>query len=165
MCYLEWTGDKVTSRGVRAMKRRLRGFDAGKLRNARLAVGLSGGEVARRSKVGASTYSQWELGRADPGIAALARCVAVLGIKISDVVVVDEADEHLGDLRVARGLTQGDLAALVSVSPQHVGALERGHVSLSTDLAEKLAAVLDYDAQRVRAAFERVRNRPPDVLP
>ena len=147
------------------MKRRLRGFDPARLRGARVRAELSGAEVARRSGVGTSTYSQWELGKADPGVAALARCVDVLGITIGDVVKVDQSDEHLGDLRVSRGLTQGDLAGLVGVSPQHIGALERGHASMSAVLTQKIAGALGYDRSRVERAFERVRTRPPGVVP
>jgi DNA-binding XRE family transcriptional regulator len=68
-------------------------------------------------------------------------------------------------LRVARGLTQGDLAGKVEVSPQHIGALERGHVKLSDAMARKIASALGFEVSRVVASFERVRNRPSDVLP
>ena len=147
------------------MKRRLRGFDPSRLRDARARAGLSGAEVARRGGIGASTYSQWEQGKADPGIAALARCLAVLQVRVTDVVIVDPSDEHLGDLRVARGLTQGDLAGKVEVSPQHIGALERGHVKLSDAMARKIASALGVEVSRVVASCDRVRNRPSDVLP
>ncbi|MFC8181545.1 helix-turn-helix domain-containing protein [Rhodococcus sp. NPDC057297] len=165
MCYLEYAGGTVVVRGVLPMKRRLRGFEPGRLRSARTAAGLSGAEVARRCGIGASTYSQWELGAADPSIDALARCTKVLGIEISDVVVVEREKEHLGDLRVMRGLTQGELAKRVGVSPQHIGALERGHVALSDGLAKRLAGELATEPGRVVEAWVRVRNRAADVLP
>lgn len=147
------------------MKRRLRGFEPLRLRAARTAAGLSGAEVARRCGIGASTYSQWELGAADPSISALARCTKVLNINISDVVIVERGMEHLGDLRVMRGLTQGELAKLVGVSPQHVGALERGHVALSDTLARRVSDELRMELDRVVEAYVRVRNRAADVLP
>lgn len=123
-------------------------------------MGLSGAEIARLVGVASSTYSQWERGQSHPRIDSLARCAQELGRPINDFVFVAEEEEYLGDLRTSRGLTQGALASEVGVSPQYIGALERGQSRLGDSTASRIAEVLEYPASRVVAAYERVRRRP-----
>ncbi|WP_442973054.1 helix-turn-helix domain-containing protein [Rhodococcus sp. NBC_00294] len=160
MCYSVGASGIVSTRGVPSLRRRLRGFAPEQLRARRLAMGLSGAEVARLVGVASSTYSQWERGQSHPRIDSLARCAEELGRPISDFVFVAEEEEYLGDLRTSRGLTQGALANEVGVSPQYIGALERGQSRLGGSTASRVAEVLRYPVPRVVAAYERVRSRP-----
>ncbi|MGC0362607.1 putative transcriptional regulator [Rhodococcus sp. 27YEA15] len=59
---------------------------------------------------------------------------------------------RIGVLRAERKLTRADLAALVDVNPQTVGALERGDHYPSLDLAFRICEVFDLP---VEAVFSR----------
>jgi transcriptional regulator with XRE-family HTH domain len=150
---------------LRDMRRALRGFDPERLRIARTSARLSKPELARLSKVGVTTYNQWESGRSSPRVDALARCAEQLHLKITDLVSIDLDTAFLGDLRVSRGLLQSELALRMEVSTQLVGLLERGQGTLTPAIAEKWSRALDYPLEQVVAAYERVRDRPPHTNP
>lgn len=64
---------------------------------------------------------------------------------------------RIGVLRAERGMTRADLAALISVNPQTVGALERGDHYPSLDLAFRICDVFDLP---VEAVFSRTALTP-----
>ncbi|MBS2993395.1 helix-turn-helix transcriptional regulator, partial [Rhodococcus erythropolis] len=70
-------------------------------------------------------------------------------------------ETFLGDLRTLRLITQSQLAERIGLSQTMMGALERGEINLSEDVAEMLAAELDYSLSDIRSAFNRARKRPP----
>ncbi len=55
--------------------------------------------------------------------------------------ISEQLHNRLALFRAEKGLSRRDLAALVSVNPQTIGFLERGHYGPSLELALKLAAV------------------------
>lgn len=60
-------------------------------------------------------------------------------------------------LRAERDMSRADLAALIDVNPQTVGALERGDHSPSLDLAFRVCEVFDLP---VAAVFSRTEFGP-----
>ncbi|MGU3500472.1 helix-turn-helix transcriptional regulator [Mycobacterium sp. C31M] len=60
-------------------------------------------------------------------------------------------------LRAERGMSRADLAALIEVNPQTVGALERGDHYPSLDLAFRICDVFDLP---VEAVFSRTEFAP-----
>ncbi|WP_395306953.1 helix-turn-helix transcriptional regulator [Mycobacterium sp. AMU20-3851] len=63
-------------------------------------------------------------------------------------------------LRAERGMSRADLAALIDVNPQTVGALERGDHYPSLDLAFRICDVFDLP---VEAVFSRTEFTPLSV--
>jgi len=130
------------------------------LRQARLDAGFVQTETARLAKVGTETLRRWESGAASPQVDLLARVVEVLGVTIADVVQVPESERYPGDWRVLLGLTQPQLGAKAGITTQIVSCVERGVISLSDNVCEKLSAALGISESELRAAHERARNRP-----
>ncbi|WP_099023357.1 helix-turn-helix transcriptional regulator [Mycolicibacterium palauense] len=64
---------------------------------------------------------------------------------------------RIGVLRAERRMSRADLAKLVGVNPQTVGALERGDHYPSLDLAFRICAVFDLP---VEAVFSRTEFTP-----
>jgi transcriptional regulator with XRE-family HTH domain len=141
-------------------RRVMRGFSPDALRRARLDAGYSQTEIARAAKVGIGTVRRWEQGESSPQVDLLAQVVEVLGITIADVVKVPKAERYPGDWRVLLGLTQPQLGAKAGITTQIVSCVERGVISLSDNVGEKLSAALGISEDELRAAHERARNRP-----
>lgn len=64
---------------------------------------------------------------------------------------------RIGVLRAERRLSRADLAKLIAVNPQTVGALERGDHYPSLDLALRICTVFDLP---VEAVFSRTEFTP-----
>lgn len=64
---------------------------------------------------------------------------------------------RIGVLRAERRMTRAELAALINVNPQTVGALERGDHFPSLDLAFRICDVFDLP---VEAVFSRTEFVP-----
>jgi DNA-binding XRE family transcriptional regulator len=64
---------------------------------------------------------------------------------------------RIGVLRAERRMTRAELAALIEVNPQTVGALERGDHYPSLDLAFRICDVFDLP---VEAVFSRAEFGP-----
>lgn len=64
---------------------------------------------------------------------------------------------RIGVLRAERGMSRAQLAGLIDVNPQTVGALERGDHYPSLDLALRICAVFDLP---VEAVFSREEFTP-----
>ncbi|WP_040783790.1 helix-turn-helix domain-containing protein [Rhodococcus ruber] len=138
----------------------MRGFDPARLVDARRTAGLSQAELARRANVGAATIRRWENGTASPQVDLLARVVGELSLTIADVVRVPMEERFPGDWRVLRGMTQPQLGARAGVGTAIVGSIERGEITLSANVAEKLARTLDISVEELQAAHHRARTRP-----
>ena len=65
-----------------------------------------------------------------------------------------ELAAHVASARAASGLTQEQLAELIGVSRQTIGAIEKGEYSPSTVLALRLAVALDRPVERLFALPE-----------
>ena len=64
---------------------------------------------------------------------------------------------HIRVLRAERGMSRADLATLIEVNPQTIGALERGDHYPSLDLAFRICDVFDLP---VEAVFSRTAFAP-----
>jgi transcriptional regulator with XRE-family HTH domain len=62
-------------------------------------------------------------------------------------------------LRVARGLTQQDLAEAVAVAPETVSRIERGRLNVSVDLLGRLAATLEVGVESLLKPVARTREQ------
>ncbi|RRQ26163.1 XRE family transcriptional regulator [Rhodococcus sp. Eu-32] len=146
-------------------RRILRGFSRDEFVSCRERAGFpSRADLARAADISVGAVYAWETGSATPQVDTLLKVAAVMGVSISDLVVVAENDRHLGDLRVFAGLTQPQLAKAVGMSTTALGALERAEVArLRPDVAAKLAEALDRTVGEIEAAYERTRKRPPGV--
>lgn len=68
--------------------------------------------------------------------------VAKKGVPIRHAGVVERFAARLRELRLARGMTQADLAERASVTPNYVGKLENAGAAPGIDLVERLAVAL-----------------------
>jgi transcriptional regulator with XRE-family HTH domain len=64
------------------------------------------------------------------------------GVPISHTGVVQRFSARLRELRLARGMTQVELAGRASVTPNYVGKLENAGAAPGIDLVERLATAL-----------------------
>jgi transcriptional regulator with XRE-family HTH domain len=71
-----------------------------------------------------ATYGRWERDQKRPAIRHLPRIVGLLGLRLSRNA--ETLPERLRAARQWRGLTQGELAALVGVDRRTLGDWERG---------------------------------------
>jgi transcriptional regulator with XRE-family HTH domain len=143
----------------------MRGFSPAALNAARVDAKLSRPELARRAGVGHATVYQWEKGHTSPQVNLLARVVAVLGKKMTDVIDIPVDERFPGDWRVLAGLLQPSLGRLAHVSTSTIAQIERGQTELSDAVAIRLADALGISVAVYRESFERVRHRPPNVAP
>jgi transcriptional regulator with XRE-family HTH domain len=95
---------------------------AERLREARLAAGLTQAQLAQRVGVADGTrVAAWEHGRSTPHPATWATICSLLGIELEEAGVVT-----LRSLRLRRGLTQDEVAAEVGVAASTVARWEAG---------------------------------------
>ena len=90
----------------------------------RLERGLEQRDVAAILGVQPATVGRWERDQKRPAIRHLPRIVGLLGLRLSRNA--ETLPERLRAARRWRGLTQGELAALVGVDRRTLGDWERG---------------------------------------
>lgn len=158
-------------------RRQLLGFRADRLLDARSALGWSQGEVAVKAtaalrlaagldpgddsgpQISTAAISSWERGKFTPTVSNLAAVAKVLGVALTYLIDIP-ADEHtLRTLRELDGRTQPVLAAAAGISSGLLASLERGHASLTDEVAAKLSRALDVPIDDVRTAHRRGRRR------
>lgn len=140
----------------------MRGFSPAALKKAREARKVGRAALARSAGVSSSTVRRWENGQVSPGVDLLAQVAVVLGIEISDVVLVPVGTRYPGDWRVLKGLTQMQLAAAVGVTTEVIGAIERGERVVPDAIATKLAKKLGISVEELVAANRRAHDRGID---
>lgn len=115
--------------------------DADALRRARLAAGLTQGEVARRLGLasGGVVYN-WERGRYVPKEPTLELVADLLGVSVENLLVSGVRD--LRRLRTLAGVTVGDLAESIGVASATVRRWELGQFHRGLNRAV-VAAVAD----------------------
>ena len=134
-------------------------FDAQRLREARVALGLSQVQLAQRMGVDPGVLNSWETRGARPSAGNLGRVAFALGLSVSDLYLSDsDAVGTLVDLRVQAGLTQRQLAAELGVSQARVSRWERGLVRPTPNQAGRYAVIVGCDEDTLSAAIDR----PPD---
>lgn len=149
-----------TSRKAAVSRRIMRGFRPDALAELRRQRGLSQGELARLAGVAPGTVNRWESGLATPQVDLLARVANILEIQIEEVVQIPRDERYPGDWRVIRGMTQPVAASKAGIATQVLGSMERGEISLSDNVAERVSRVLGISVEELREAYLRVRNRP-----
>ncbi len=134
---------------------------------ARLAVGLTMTQLARKVGVGPATVSRWENGQRSPSLAARTRLALALRVtpeeltrllagsppRRSDGVLLP----GLGQLRRDRGLSQLAFRTAVGIGATAVIAWEHGRVRVPDDRLTPVADVLGVDVETLVA----VASRPP----
>ncbi|WP_280246925.1 helix-turn-helix domain-containing protein [Nocardia abscessus] len=162
---------------VRRMSRiQLLGFRPDRLLEEREKKGWSQGDLALRitavlreqagfdvdddrgPKITTSAISTWERGRSTPTADNLAAAAGLLGVSMDYLVDVPEQERTLRTLRELSGRTQPTLAAQAGISSGLLASLERGHASLTDEVATRLAEQLDLPVENVRAAYLRGRR-------
>lgn len=83
--------------------------------------------------------------------------MAKKGVPIRHAGVVERFAARLRELRLARGMTQAELAQRASVTPNYVGKLENAGAAPGIDLVERLAIALG-----VTVADLLPTSAPPD---
>ena len=108
---------------------------AERLREARLAAGLTQAQLAQRIGVADGTrVAAWEHGRSTPHPATWAAVCSLLGIDVEEAGVVT-----LRSLRLRRGLTPEDVAAELGVAAGTVRRWESGAHQPLAKHAQRLA--------------------------
>ena len=153
--------DQSSHRKPRMSRRVLRGFDAGAFAAARHQRNLTTADLARLADVTAGTIGNWESGKVTPTIDLLARAMRILDLPIAQVVKVPLDQRYPGDWRVAKGITQPELAAMAGIATTTLREIERADAGLTDVNAAKLAAALEISVEEYRAAYQRARTRPP----
>ncbi|AZW31491.1 helix-turn-helix domain-containing protein [Bordetella bronchiseptica] len=62
--------------------------------------------------------------------------------------------DSMAGMRLAAGLSQTQLAKLVGTSQSHIAKIEAGHVRVYLDTANRLAAALEVDLERLNAILQ-----------
>jgi transcriptional regulator with XRE-family HTH domain len=136
-------------------KQGARGFDAARLRECRLAAGLTQRQVARAVDVSESVVAHWERGSQRPTVEHVAALARALGVTPADLTTYgdESGPASLMQLREAAGLKQARLAARAGLTRTKYSSLERGEVArLSREDADRLAEVLGVPAEEVHRA-------------
>lgn len=141
-------------------------FDADKMREARMSLGINQVELASRIGIDPSVVNSWETRGGNPSVRNLPRVAAALGLSVSDLYRSDaDAVGTLIDLRVQAGLSQRELAQLLDISQARVSRWERGVSRPTWEEISSYAKVLKTDRITVGAAIDLTANRhgnPPN---
>lgn len=155
--------DHTSNRPGAVTRKVLRGFEPDRVAALRTDQGMSRSDLARIAGVSTYTVYRWEKGQATPQVSTLVSAARALDVPIDDLVRVPRDERFPGDWRILRGLMQPELGKLAGVSTMDVSRIERGEITLTDELAHKLAITLGMDVDEYRECYERSRIRPPGV--
>lgn len=141
-------------------RRVLRGFTPARFTAVRKPQ-MTVSDLARITGVAGTTIYGWESGHASPQVDKLAAAMKVLGHPIEEVVLIPPGQRFPSDWRVLAGFTQPQLAAAASMPTTTLQKIERGESLVSDERASILGKILDITGDEYRAAWQRVRERPP----
>lgn len=135
-------------------------FDADKMREARMSLGINQVELASRIGIDPSVVNSWETRGGNPSVRNLPRVAAALGLSVPDLYRSDaDAAGTLIDLRVQAGLSQRELAQLLDISQARVSRWERGVSRPTWEEISSYAKVLNTDRITVGAAVDLTANQ------
>jgi predicted nucleotidyltransferase/DNA-binding XRE family transcriptional regulator len=151
-------------------------MDAGALlREARVRVGLSQSELARRASVPQSVISEYEAGKRQPAVPTLARLVAATGHELTlGLERTDQSVRGLPDTPLGRRLRQHRKALLEAVglaggsNVRVFGSVARGEdgpnsdVDLLIDLPDDTSL---FTVLALEGTLERILNVKVDLAP
>jgi transcriptional regulator with XRE-family HTH domain len=135
-------------------------FDANKLREARIELGITQADLAKRIGVDPGVVNSWEVRGARPSVPNLGRVASALGLTVPDLYRSDAgAAGSLVDLRVRAGLSQREAAELLKVSQARISRWERGVSRPNWEELSSYAQVLNTDRITVGAAVDLTANQ------
>ena len=135
-------------------------FDADKLREARINLGITQADLAKRIGVDPGVVNSWEVRGARPSVPNLGRVASALGLTVPDLYRSDAgAAGTLVDLRVRAGLSQREAAELLRVSQARISRWERGVSRPTWDELSSYAKVLNTDRITLGAAVDLTANQ------
>lgn len=144
----------------RVSRRVLRGFSPERFVALRKSK-MSTSDLARLSRVTASTLYAWQKGTFTPQVDKLAAVMKVLATPIEQVVLIPRDQRFPGDWRVLSGLTQPVLASSAGIATSKLQRIESGESQPTTEQVNVLSSLLGATAEEYRAAWLRARDRPP----
>jgi transcriptional regulator with XRE-family HTH domain len=135
------------------------GFNAGRLRAARLSAHLTQGALAEAAGAHVKEVREWESGRRVPQVDALAGLARALHIDPIDLTDIDEGQAlTLGQLRTLAGLSQQQVADASGLLRTTYSQIERGETaSVSDNDAAGIARALDRSSGDIAAAHAAAR--------
>lgn len=136
------------------------GFDAGRLRAAREAAGLTRGALAEAAKVHAGSVNEWEAGRQVPRIETVAALARALHLQPGDLLDPGEGTTPTLDrLRAAAGKSQQQIATAAGMVRTTYSAVERGETAaLGFTEHQALARALGVSDEQLQAACNATRT-------
>lgn len=117
-------------------------LDEKRLREARLALGVSQRELARRAGISEPSVSMFERGLTQPEPPTLAALAKALGVTLADLLVPVNGQPGLLRRRVEAGMLQRELADQLGIPPSTYAAIERGESELPDALLVRLDTIL-----------------------
>ena len=137
------------------------------IKAARVRVGLTQDELARRSKVSRSAIAAMEAGRGD--MSSLARIVDILDFRINRLGKGSTIALQCQHRREKAGLTKAEAATKMGVSIPTIRSIEAGRASLATlqkwfDVFAPRADLRALERTRHKAGKRDVRLTPPVVI-
>ncbi|MFB6533052.1 helix-turn-helix domain-containing protein [Streptomyces noursei] len=127
-------------------------FDPVKLKEVRLAAGLSAADVAKAIGSSAGTVGRWETGRGAPSPRLFAALAEALSVPKARLLVPLSDDADLATLRTRAGLRQEDVAESLDVQPSDVSEVEQGTGPMRDEWGVVLSTLYDVPLQRLMKA-------------
>ena len=135
-------------------------FSGARLAACRVAAGLTQERLAQLVHTEQTRVSDWERGVMTPRPATIPELAAAVGLDALAFLAPDAESVTLEDLRLAAGLSRGELAATIGASLPRYRRLEIGarRRDIAPDLVTRLASVLSVPEVTVRRAI--LEGRP-----
>ncbi|NUK16940.1 helix-turn-helix transcriptional regulator [Streptomyces lunaelactis] len=115
--------------------------------------GLAALARAHGARIGPTHLCLYEQGRRRPQLSTVRALAVALGVEVSALLRASES-EDVARLRLAAGLTQRDVAALLGIAASRWSRVERGRVRLEEGLLPTAARVLGTPVSRLRRALK-----------
>lgn len=135
-------------------------FSGSRMARWRVAAGLTQVQLADVIGTKQERVSDWERGVTTPRPQLIPMLAEALGLDALLFLAADPGAPDLADLRLAAGLSSGELAAAAGITVPRYRRLELGaaHREPAPALVEKLAQLLALPVVTVRAAIEEARK-------
>lgn len=133
----------------------VRHFSGARLRQFRERRKLSVDDLAGLAGVSRQAISTWETGRAQPTPGPLSKVASALRTTVPDLVPIPSGEVAISDLRVRVGLTQGEAAKRLGISPTLLVDIERGRKPLNEARTAAIAALYNVSIDEVETTWQR----------
>lgn len=134
-------------------------FSGSRLAAGRMAAGLTQQRLAELVHTEQTRVSDWERGRMTPRPSLIPRLASAIGLDALEFLAADTAAPTVEDLRLAAGLTMGEVAERVDVSIRRYRGIEIGATRRDphSDLLDALARVFAVPSVTVQRAIDAAR--------